>query len=78
MIFQPVNDQTIEEIKNEIEYRIERYDNRASIDDIEVRLISNKKGFEIDIAIDYEGDRGTLSIRFDGSTLAGSAAQGQT
>jgi phage baseplate assembly protein W len=78
MIFQPVNDQTIEEIKTEIEYRIQKYDNRASIEDVEVRLISNKKGFEIDIIIDYDGDRGTLSVRFDGSTLAGSAAQGQT
>ena len=55
MVFEPVDDQTIDQIKREIEYRIQRYDNRAGIDDIQVRLLLNRKGFEIDVFINYEG-----------------------
>jgi len=68
MVFQPIDDQTVDEIKREIEYRIQKYDNRALIQDISVRLLSNKKGFEIDILIKYEGEQGTLSLGFDDST----------
>lgn len=70
MIFEPVDDQTVDQIKREIEYRIQKYDNRASIDEIQVRLISNRKGFEVDIYVTYEGEKGTLSIRFDDSTYS--------
>lgn len=75
MIFEPVDDQTIDQIKREIEYRIKRYDNRALIDDIQVRLLLNKKGFEIDVYIDYQGDTGTLNLKFDDSTYASSTGQ---
>jgi phage baseplate assembly protein W len=71
MVFEPVDDRTIEKIKREIEYRIQRYDNRASISDIQIRLTANRKGFEVDVFIDYEGDTGTLSLRFDDSTTSG-------
>lgn len=70
MIFQPVDDQTIDQIKREIEYRIHRYDDRAQIDNIEIRLTSNRKGFEVDLYIRYEGEKGTLSLRFDDSTYS--------
>jgi len=70
MIFEPVDDQTIDNIKREIEERIEKYDDRASIDDILVRLISGGKGFEVDIYVDYEGNTGTLSLKFDDSTYS--------
>jgi phage baseplate assembly protein W len=68
MVFQPIDDQTVDEIKREIEYRIEKYDNRALIEDIDVRLLSNKKGFEVDVYIGYEGEEGTLSLSFDDSS----------
>ena len=68
MVFQPIDDQTVDQIKREVEYRIERYDNRALIEDIDVRLLSNKKGFEVDIYIEYEGEEGTLSLSFDDSS----------
>ena len=68
MVFQPIDDQTVDQIKKEIEYRIEKYDNRALIEDIDVRLLSNKKGFEVDVYIEYEGEEGTLSLSFDDSS----------
>ena len=75
MVFEPVDDQTIDQIKQEIEYRIQRYDNRATIEDIQIRLLLNKKGFEVDVYIDYEGETGTLNLKFDDSTYASSTGQ---
>ena len=68
MVFQPIDDQTVDQIKREIEYRIEKYDNRALIENIDVRLLSNRKGFEVDVYIEYEGEEGTLSLGFDDSS----------
>jgi phage baseplate assembly protein W len=70
MVFQPIDDQTIDQIKTEIEYRIESYDNRALIENIDVRLLSNRKGFEVDVYIEYEGQEGTLSLSFDDTSNA--------
>ena len=69
MVFQPIDDQTVDQIKREIEYRIEKYDNRALIENIDVRLLSNRKGFEVDVYIGYEGEEGTLSLTFDDSSI---------
>jgi len=68
MVFQPVDDATIDQIKKEIEYRIQKYDNRATISEIDVRLVANKKGFEVDVYVEYEGEEGTLSLSFDDSS----------
>ena len=75
MIFEPVDDETIEAIKREVEERIEKYDDRARIEDIQVRLISGGKGFEVDVYVDYDGDMGTLSLRFDDSTYSNITGQ---
>ena len=75
MVFEPVDDQTIDTIKREIEYRIQRYDNRAGIEDIQVRLLLNRKGFEVDVYIDYQGEKGALNLKFDDSTYASSTGQ---
>jgi len=75
MIFEPIDDQTIDQIKTEIEQRILKYDDRAAIDDIQVRLIAGGKGFEVDVYIDYKGETGTLSLRFDDSTYSRSTGQ---
>lgn len=69
MIFEPVNDNTVERIKEEIESSIGYYDDRAVITDITVTLMSNGKGFAVDIFAEYEGDEATLSVKFDDTTL---------
>lgn len=69
MIFEPADDTTTERIKDEIERSIGYYDDRAIITDITVTLMSNGKGFSVDISVEYEGDEGTLSVKFDDSTV---------
>jgi phage baseplate assembly protein W len=67
-IFEPADDTTIEAIKEEIKIKFMTYDNRASLDDIQVAYLSNQKGFVIDIYVTYKGDRGRLSAVIDENT----------
>jgi len=65
LIFDPVDENTVEKIKTEIERRLYYYDDRATITDITVFLMPNGKGFSVDIEVTYEGDEKTLSVQFD-------------
>jgi len=69
LIFEPVDSITIERIKNEIVLAIRRYDNRAEIDDIIITLLTSKKGFSVDVHINYQGEKGRLTMKFDDSTF---------
>lgn len=69
MVFEPADDTTVERIKTEVEDRIRAYDDRATIDDIAVTLMSSGKGFSVKILASYEGDTGSLSIKFDDTTV---------
>lgn len=69
ILFEPVDETTVERIKTEVESRIQLYDDRATIEDIEVVLNSNRKGFTVNILVEYEGDVKTLSVKFDDSTV---------
>jgi phage baseplate assembly protein W len=69
VLFEPVDESTVERIKTEVESQLMLYDDRATIEDIEVLLNSTKKGFTINILVDYEGDTSTLTVKFDDSTV---------
>lgn len=69
ILFEPVDNTTVDRVKTEVETRIRLYDDRADIDDIEVLLNSNGKGYTVNIFVSYEGETGTLSIKFDDSTV---------
>lgn len=69
ILFEPVDDTTVERIKTEVESRIRLYDDRATIEDIEVILNSNGKGYTVNLLVEYEGDTSTLSVKFDDSTI---------
>lgn len=69
ILFEPVDDTTIERIKTEVETRIRLYDDRATIEDIEVILNATKKGYTVNVLVEYEGETGTLSVKFDDSTV---------
>lgn len=71
MVFEPVDDTTVERIKEEVQGRISYYDNRATITDITISLMSNGKGFTVDILAEYEGEEASLSVKFDDSTVLG-------
>ena len=69
LVFDPVDDSTVERIKEEIQERLSYYDDRAIITDITVSLMSNGKGFSVNILAEYEGEEASLSVKFDDSTL---------
>ena len=69
MLFEPVDDTTVGRIKTEVETRLRLYDDRAGIEDVEVILNSNRKGFTVNVFVDYKGEVGTLTVKFDDSTV---------
>jgi len=69
VLFEPVDESTVERIKTEVESQLMLYDDRASIEDIEIMLNSTRKGFTINILVGYEGETSTLSVKFDDSTV---------
>lgn len=66
-LFEPADTETQEGIKNEIIESISTYDNRASIDDIKVLFFSNKKGFNVTISIEFDGEISDITINLDES-----------
>jgi len=69
MIFEPADDNTVERIKQEVQQQLMIYDNRATIEDMEVLIKPNGKGFSINILAEYEGNQGSLSLSFDDTTI---------
>lgn len=69
ILFDPVDDSTVERIRTEVETRIRTYDDRATITEVEVLLNSNQKGYTVNVFVEYEGETGTLSVKFDDSTV---------
>jgi phage baseplate assembly protein W len=69
-VFEPADASTTDGIKREVVDRIALYDNRASIDDIEVNISNNGKRVSIKIYVDYQGEKGTLDVKFDDTTFA--------
>lgn len=64
-IFEPTTEETLEKIKKEIEYKLALYDDRATVSDIEVFFMKNKKGFVINVYVEYEGEQAELNAAID-------------
>lgn len=69
-VFDPADDTTIEAIRREVEDRIRIYDDRATIEDIQVTLSPDGKKCNVSITASFEGERGTLDVKFDDTTFA--------
>ncbi len=69
ILFEPVDSATVDQIKTEVESRLSTYDDRAKIQSIEVVLNATGKGFVVNVYAEYEGETGTLSVKFDDSTV---------
>ena len=67
-IFDPTTDETLAKIKKEIEYKLALYDDRAIVAEVEVFFIKNKKGFIINVYVEYEGEEAELSAAIDEET----------
>jgi len=69
ILFDPVDSATVDRIKTEVESRLSLYDDRAKITGVDVYLNTSGKGFTVNVGVEYEGDSGTLSVKFDDSTV---------
>jgi phage baseplate assembly protein W len=62
-LYEPADSDTMNNIRDEIIEMISRYDDRASIDSIDVKYIRPpNQGFVVYIVVLYEGDRAPLTI----------------
>jgi len=65
LIFEPADDDTLERIKTEVIDTLLKYDDRASIEGIEVTILPSRKGFNISVDVRYEGETGQLEVVID-------------
>jgi phage baseplate assembly protein W len=64
LIFEPMDDITIEQIKNEIINSISYYDTRAIILNINILENTLKNGYVVEIELKYEGETKTMTLEF--------------
>ncbi len=64
-IFEPFDEFTRNNIINEINFRLPKFDDRAEILDVEVESISGNKGFVVIVLVSYQGEKGELVAQFD-------------
>jgi len=66
-VFDPQDEDTRQEIRDEILYKLKRYDDRAQIVDLKIEYLTGQKGFTVSIVVDYEGQTGGVSFEIDES-----------
>jgi len=64
-VFDPADSETQEGIENDIISSLTRYDDRASVEEVEVTFLKNLKGFKVDVFVEYKGDKTILSTVID-------------
>ncbi len=69
-VFEPIDSATVDGIKREVVNRIAIYDDRAAIEDVEVTISTDGKRISIKIYVNYQGEKGTLDVKFDDTTFA--------
>ncbi len=60
-IFEPADEVTVEGIKEEIRFRLMKYDNRAYITSIDVSFMPDGHGFILSIGVEYDNSNKTLN-----------------
>ena len=68
-IFEPADEIAIEGIKDEIQYRLMLYDNRALLTNIRISFMPNGHGFIADIDLKYKEDHATLTVEISKNTI---------
>lgn len=64
LVFEPMDDTTIEQVKTEITTTLSYYDDRAIISNIEVLLNTSKTGYKVNIEVEYEGEVKSMTLEF--------------
>jgi phage baseplate assembly protein W len=65
LVFEPADNITQEKIRQEVITTIQRYDERATIKDVKISYLPNKKGFQVNIDVEYKGDSSHLQVVID-------------
>lgn len=68
MIFEPADDVTVNKVVDEVTRTLLRYDDRATITNVNVTFFPNKKGFSVAVEVNYQGEDGQLSVIVDEDT----------
>lgn len=64
-LFEPADKSTKDAIKNDIIQSLSTYDDRARISELDISFLRNKKGFNINIVVDFEGNSSNLTLSID-------------
>lgn len=65
MIFEPADEATVNKVIDEVTSNLLRYDDRASIESVDVTFFPNGKGFSVAVEVDFDGDIGQLEVVVD-------------
>ena len=67
MIFEPADQKTVKKVVNEVTQNLLKYDDRATIDDVDVTFFKNRKGFSVAVSVNFQGETGQLEVIVDES-----------
>ena len=68
-VFSPADNETMNEIIEEVSYAIRTYDNRATLQGVTVTFLNNRKGFSVNIIAEYDGQTGEIQAVIDNTTF---------
>ena len=68
LVFEPADDITLNKVIDEVTNTLLRYDDRASISNLDVIFFTNQKGFSITVDVEYDGETKQLKTILDEST----------
>ena len=68
MVFEPADQMTVNKVVEEVTSTLLRYDDRASIKNVDVTFFKNLKGFSVAVDVSYKGDTGQLQVVIDEAT----------
>ena len=69
MVFEPADSETASKIREEVVSRLQTYDDRARITNVDISFLKNRKGFNIALNVDYMGDQSEIQITIDESSF---------
>lgn len=71
LVFEPLDDVTAARIEQEVVVALQKFDNRAELESVEITYMRNRKGFNLDMVVSYEGETGNLSVTLTEQVFSG-------
>lgn len=61
-VWEPTDVQTQEKIESEIRRRLRQFDDRATVEEVQVSFFPNQKGFEVNVIVNFGGEQRQLDV----------------